>query len=159
MSEERSVIRFLYDGRHWLSQVSRGVVAGGQMVATESDRWFMGALRGLEGGAAHAQRGIDAAASAVAVQWIRRRPSWMRRRTPRERIERALSAEAKRYGFDPEKEEFRSFSGKIAVLLELVYTGAVPLDAIAFEAGDTAPGADVLHETPVTDASQRSSGS
>jgi hypothetical protein len=64
----------------------------------------------------------------------------MRQRTPRERIERALRLEAKRHGFDVAQEEFRAFSGKMAILLELVYTRAVPLDAIAIEpAGDAGP--------------------
>jgi hypothetical protein len=59
----------------------------------------------------------------------------MRRRTPRERIERALRVEARRQGIDVTKEEFVAFSGKMALVLELVCSGAVPLDAIAIEAG------------------------
>jgi hypothetical protein len=136
MSEENRVSRFFQGSRLWLSRASHEVAVGSEVVASESDRWFLGALRGLEEGAVHAQRGVDALVNAAVGQWIRRRPSWMRPRTSRERIQRTLQAEAKRHGFDVEQDAFRSFSGKIAILLELVYTGAVPLDAIAFEPGE-----------------------
>ena len=137
MSGDSPASGWVRRGRRWLSLASRDVLEGSQAVAFESDRWFLGAVRGVGDGAAHAQGGVDAVthalAQAVAAEWARRRPSWMRQRTPRERIERVLRAEAKRHGFDVAQEEFRAFSGNIATLLELVYTRAVPLDAIAFE--------------------------
>jgi hypothetical protein len=116
------------------------VLAGSRTVADESDRWFLGALRGLERGAAHAQGSVGALADALAVRWARIRPHWARRRTPRERIESMLRAEGKRHGFDVKQQEFHDFSGKLALLLELVYAGTLPLDGIAFESADDDPG-------------------
>jgi hypothetical protein len=130
------------DTRRWLALASQHVLVGGSAVAFESDRWFLAALNGLSEGAAHAQRGVDTLVHAVVMQWLQRRPSWMRRRTPRERIERALRTEARRQGLDVKSEEFAAFSRKMALLLELVYARAVPLDAIAIE-GAEAPEADV----------------
>src|SRR5262249_33226290 len=118
----------------WLSLVTAGTISGGNEIALEGDRWFLETLRGIERGRMRAEHGLDVVAGAIAAQWVLRRPKWLRRRTSRERLERSLQAEAKRYGVDVGHEEFRAFSQKIAVLLELVYTGAVPLDAIAFEA-------------------------
>jgi hypothetical protein len=126
-------------GRRWLSLASRDVVAGSSAVASESDRWFLGALHGLADGAARTQRGIDAVTGeitrTIAAQWLQRRPSWLTPRTSRERLERVLRAEAKRRGIDVAQEDFQAFSGKIALLLELVYSGMVPLGAVGFEAG------------------------
>jgi hypothetical protein len=51
-----------------------------------------------------------------------------------------LCAEGKRQGFDVRRQEFHEFSGKLALLLELVYAGALPLDSIAFEPGGDDPG-------------------
>jgi hypothetical protein len=135
----QSSVRALHGTRRWLSLASRDVVSGSSVVAFEGDRWFLAAVRGVEQGATQAQRGIDLLAAAVAAQWIRRRPRWLRRRSSRERIERALRDEAKRHGFDVTQDQFAAFSAKMALLLELVYSGAVPLDAIAFEAD---PGSD-----------------
>ena len=124
-------------GWQWISRRSQDVLAGSLTVAEESDRWFLGALRGLERGAAHAQGSAGALADSLAVRWGRIRPQWARRRTPRERIESMLRAEGKRQGFDVHRQEFHEFSGKLALLLELVYAGTLPLEGIAFEpAGD-----------------------
>jgi hypothetical protein len=137
MSENAGLPRRLDRSWRWISRRSEDVLAGSLTVAEESDRWFLGALRGLERGAAHAQGGADALAQALAVRWSRVRPRWARRRTPRERIESMLRAEGKRQGFDVKRQEFHEFSSKMALLLELVYAGALPLDSIAFEsAGD-----------------------
>src|SRR6185436_10000051 len=109
-------------------------LSGGHEIAIESDRWFIEAIHAVVRGKMRAEQGIDLATGAVAAQWDRRKPKWLRRRTFRERIERSLRAEAKRVGVDVSHEEFGAFCNKIAVLLELVYSGQVPLDAIAFEA-------------------------
>ena len=134
MIEDSRLMRRLGRGRQWISRRSDDVLAGGRAVAEESDRWFLGALRGLERGAAQAQGGAGAVASAMAARWARIRPRWLRPRTPRERIEAMLRAEGKRQGFDISQKEFHEFAGKVAILLELVYAGALPLDDIAFEA-------------------------
>jgi hypothetical protein len=124
-------------GWKWISRRSEDVLAGSRTVADESDRWFLGALRGVERGAAYAQGGADALANALGARWTRIRPRWARRRTPRERIESMLRMEGKRQGFDVKQKEFDEFSSKMSLLLELVYSGVLPLDGIAFEpAGD-----------------------
>jgi hypothetical protein len=133
MSDKRGLPERLDRSWQWIAQRSLDVLAGGNTVAEESDRWFLGALRGLERGAAHAQGGVDAFGDAIAARWERIRPSWARRRTPRERIEAMLRAEGKRHGFDVKQKEFHEFSGKLAGVLELVYAGALPLEDIAFE--------------------------
>ena len=148
---------WIFRGRRWLSLASRDVVAGGSVVASESDRWFLSAVRGLFEGATRTQRGIDSVtvgiAHVIAEQWMRRRPSWLTPKTPRERMERMLRAEAKRHGVDVTQEEFRAFSGKIALLLELVYSGAVPLTAVGFEAGGVADeDAEALRDAPASEA-------
>lgn len=129
---------FLDRRLRWLSLAASGALSSSNEIALESDRWFLEALRSVEKGATRAQHGIDSVTAKVIEQLSRRRPRWLRRRSSRERIERSLRAEAKRHGVDVTQEEFRAFSEKIAVLLELVYTGTVPLDAIAFEAAETA---------------------
>jgi hypothetical protein len=145
-SADSQLTRWVRRSQRWLAVASRELLDESRTVAFEGDRWFLGAVRGVGDGAAHVQGGIDAlthaVARAIATEWARRRPTWMRQRTPRERIERALHAEAKRHGFDVAQEDFRAFSGKMALLLELVYTRAVPLDAIAIEPAsesDSAP--------------------
>jgi hypothetical protein len=137
MSDSEGLTQRLDRGWRWISHRSQVVLAGGRTVADESDRWFLGVLRGLERGAAHAQGGADALTNALAARWVRIRPSWAKPRTPRERIESMLRAEGKRHGFDVKQKEFNDFSGKLAILLELVYAGVLPIDSIAFEsAGD-----------------------
>jgi hypothetical protein len=133
MSEESGLAQRFGRGRQWVSRTSRGVLTGSRTVAEESDRWFLGALRGIEYGVAQAEGKVDTLANALVTQLRRIRPRWMRRRTTRERIEAMLRAEGKRQGFDVTKEEFEEFSRKMAILLELVYAGALPLDDIAFE--------------------------
>jgi hypothetical protein len=152
MNAETMATGWIVRGRRWLSLASRDVVAGSSEVASESDRWFLEALHGLADGAARTQRGIDAVtgeiARAIAAQWLLRRPTWLTRRTPRERLERVLRAEAKRRGVDVSQEDFRAFSGKIVLLLELVYSGMVPLEAVGFEAG----GVEEEHAEALRDA-------
>jgi hypothetical protein len=155
-SRETTASGFLRRGRRWLSLASRDAVAGGHAVALESDRWFLGAIRTLESGVSQARQGMGAVSKELGVEWMQRRPKWLRQRTPRERIERLLGAEAKRHGFDIRREEFRSFSTKIAILLELVYTRTVPLEAIAFEpGGEISDDADALRSTPTRAMSER----
>jgi hypothetical protein len=146
MFQMARVTRRLGIGRQWLSRRSEDVLAGGRVVADESDRWFLGALRGLEQGADRAQGGADAVAAALASRWLRIRPRWLRPRTPRERIEALLRAEGKRQGFDVKRQEFDDFSRKMAILLELVYAGALPLDDISFESASE--GLDELGDPP-----------
>lgn len=119
--------------RGWLRVVSREAVANGAHVADEGDRWFVAAARGLGKGAHRAEQSADLVMGLLFDRLDRLRPRWMRRRTPRERIERMLEIEAKRLDFDVTQEQFRPFAEKIAILLELVYTGVVGLDDIAFE--------------------------
>lgn len=148
MSENAGLTRRLDRGWRWISRTSEDVLAGGRTVADESDRWFLGALRGLERGVARVEGGADAMASAIGVRLARIRPRWMRRRTPRERIESVLRAEGKRLGYDVKQQEFVEFSGKIAIMLELVYGGALPLRDIAFEAADAEADAAPAPEPP-----------
>ncbi len=61
-----------------------------------------------------------------------------------------LRAEGRRVGFDVKQHEFHEFSSKLAIMLELVYAGALPLDDIAFEAagGDEGTPGAPAPETP-----------
>lgn len=133
MSSTEDLSRLVQQVRGWLRVASRDALAGGAHVADEGDRWFVAAARELGKGAHRAEQGADIAVEALVAQLARLRPRWMRQRTPRERIEHLLHVEAKRLDFDISQEQFRAFSEKIAILLELVYTGAVRLDDIVFE--------------------------
>jgi hypothetical protein len=138
MSGREELSRLVARGRGWLQGAARNALAGGVHVANEGDRWFVAAVRELAKGADKAERGVDSAAEAVVARLAPLRPRWMQRLTPRQRIEQLLRDEAKRLDFDVTQQQFLAFSAKIATLLELVYTGTVRLDDIAFEHADVA---------------------
>ncbi len=108
-------------------------------VALASDRWFVGALGRADSGA----RWLKSAARRLGEQPAR---LWQRvwpQKSPRERLLGLLTAEARRAHCDVSQPTFRLFSERIAVLLDLVFTGAVAVDDIAFEA---APSAEIGEE-------------
>lgn len=141
MSGLEDLGRLLRHGHGWLRVATRDALAGGAHVADEGDRWFIAVVRGLGRGAQRAERGVDVATDALVAQVVRLRPRWMRRRTPKERIEDLLNREGERLDFDVTQAQFRDFSERIATLLELVYTGAIRLDDVVFENGEKdAPG-------------------
>jgi hypothetical protein len=103
-------------------------------LALASDQWFLGALDRADSGA----RWLESAARRLGVQparlWERLWPP----KSPRERLLALLRAEARRAHYDVSQPAFQLFSERIAVLLDLVFTGAVSLDDIAFEAASSA---------------------
>ncbi len=138
-TQGHAFVRIRDRARGWLREASRTTLDNGARVADEGDRWFIAAVRTLDGGAQRAERGFDLVAGALFARLARLRPSFTHRRTARERIEALLHREGRRLDFDVGQEEFRAFAEKIATLFELVFTGAIRLDDIAFE---HAPGED-----------------
>jgi hypothetical protein len=128
-------------GRRWLSDLSQEALGLGADIATESDRWFLLAVRGVGEGARRVGNSLDAVARAVSAQSARWRPHWARSRTGRERLRDILARVEKRLDVDVSREEFEAFSEKMSQLLELVFTGAISLSDVAFEAAepDTPP--------------------
>jgi hypothetical protein len=108
-------------------------------LALASDRWFLGALDRADSGARWLKSAATRLGEAPARLWERLLPP----RSPRERMLALLRAEARRARYDISQPAFQLFSERIAVLLDLVFTGAVGLDDIAFEA---APSAEVSEE-------------
>ncbi len=134
--------------RGWLRDASRSALANGSVVADEGDRWFVAAVRTLDRGAQRAERGFDSVAGTVFAQLARLRPRWTHKQTPRERIESVLHKEARRLHFDADEEQFRAFVEKIAIVIELVFTRAVPLDDVAFEHAPGSPADGASSEGP-----------
>lgn len=129
-------------GRRWLSGISENAIVLGADIAHESDRWFLLAVHGVGHGARSVREGLGAVARVVSERSARWRPRWTRPRSGRERIQEALEQEARRLDFDVSREEFTAFSEKMAQLLELIFTGALSLNDVAFEPAESeaAPG-------------------
>lgn len=120
----------------WLRIASQGLLDHGSAIAAESDRWFLAALRGAARGAEQARAGLGALARAAATRSDAWRPAWSRPPTTRERLRRLLEREARRLDIDVSRPEFATFADKMSSLLHLVFSGALALEDIAFEAGD-----------------------
>jgi hypothetical protein len=120
-------------------RVTNELHGGTREAAEESERWFLAVVRGADRCAHWAESSIDGL-SALLVARIRR--SRWRRRSARERIERVLHAEARRAGISLDEEEFAAFSERMAVLVDLVLRGALPVSCISFEEDDTPPSAE-----------------
>ncbi len=118
--------------RQWLAEMSDELADRSADIATESDRWFLLALKGVERGAQQTHDGLGALVKAAISGGSRLVPR-LSKRPPRERIQEMLKSEARRLEFDVSREDFVEFSEKMATLLELVFSGAVDLSDVAFD--------------------------
>lgn len=116
---------------------SHDVAEQGHGIAVESDRWFVAALQGLDRGMTRARSGVAEAGHQMIVRSKRWLPRVGEDVTPRERIRRAIAREAKRQGF--EREQLEQFAGNIGLIVELVLSGVVNIEDIAFEHADDEP--------------------
>lgn len=114
-----------------LHELAETVVQGAQQVATESDDWFLTALRGLNKGAQHTKATAAKLGRYLIHESSKLAPRWLRKKTQRERIRDMLLREARRAKLSGQ--EFESFSEQIAILVELVLQGTVKVGDVAFE--------------------------
>jgi hypothetical protein len=119
--------------RRLLSGWSRELANHAHQIASQSDHWFLSVVEGIERGAQSAQTGLGKLVVSL--------PGLGSSESPRQRIQRLLQAEAQKQGYDAGSREFELFSERIAIVVELVLTGAVKVEDIAFEPGvsETAP--------------------
>ncbi len=117
-------------GHRWLAGWSREVVEHAHDMAGQSDRWFLSMIAEIEKGAQRAQDGIVLAGRKLLVSL----PSLGRQESPKQRMRRLFEREAKKRGLDISSREFERFSERIATVVELVLTGALKVEDIAFEA-------------------------
>lgn len=136
MSEtEETAARPLWNQWNRLVGWSRDLAGRGHDIAVESDRWFVAALQGLDRGMTRARSEVSEAGRQVMVRskaWL---PGARHNAGPKERIRRAIIREAKRRGF--QGEQLDQFSQNIALVVELVLSGAVSVEDIAFEHAGT----------------------
>jgi hypothetical protein len=112
--------RAIRERRRVLGQASREFAHD---VSVESDRWFLSSLGALDRGVAWTEHRI--------INFVRR-VVW-RRQKPRDRFRELLHSEAKRARLAVPQDEFRLFADRMSTLIELVLSGAVPIDNIVFE--------------------------
>ena len=129
--------------RQRLADIGDTVLTSGGYIAGETDRWFLLTIRGAKRSLDKTRNGLDAAKEYITTKtWVSRLPG-VKKKTPSERLRRAILAEAKRAGIRPEAPEFAAFAERIAVLLELVLEGSIDAGAVDFEEGpepgDTEP--------------------
>jgi hypothetical protein len=121
--------------RQRLAELSDAVLTSSGYIAAETDRWFLGAVRGAQLCVDRTKGGVARAGQYITEKtWVSRLPG-VRKKTPSERMRRAILREAKRAGIRPEDPEFHAFAERIAVLLELVLEGSIAASAIDFEEG------------------------
>jgi hypothetical protein len=137
---------------HWPngSRRARKLTELSTELALASDQWFLIALDGAD----RTARWLKTASERYLAQgsarlWTRLVPA----RSPRDRLLALLQAEARRARYDVSQPSFQLFSERIAVLLELVFSGAIGIDDIAFEAADggepaAASSAEIGEEVP-----------
>jgi hypothetical protein len=140
-------------GQLWLDDVSDAVLERGADLATETDRWFVQAVQSVSQSAQRAHDGFGAVTQAALARWSRLRPRFDRR-APRERIRDLLHREARRLDFDVSRPDFTEFSEKMAMLLELVFNGALKVEDVAFDSDDTAGAGSVEAAEEVADQDQ-----
>jgi hypothetical protein len=99
----------------------------GREIATECDRWFVGAFVGVVKGTQWAKSGLGALGRRLVPR------AWKRREARRDRIRRLLLAEARRANLPVSDGDLRLFLENMATVLELVLGGAIGIDDIAFE--------------------------
>jgi len=143
---DAKAVNRLRRSREWLEEVSNGVLGHGLDLATESDRWFLTAIRGVSHGARQARHGFGALARATLEASARLRPAWARARLPHQRIRDLLEREAKRLQIDVSTEDFSEFADRMSTFLELVFTGAIQLDDVCFEAAPDGESGELTEE-------------
>lgn len=131
MSGASSLDRRLRPLWNRLADLSRDLAEHGYDIAVEGDRWFVAALHGLDRGMNRAGSGVAEAGQQVVARSRRWLPRFGRDIPPRERIRRAIAREAKRRGI--EGEQLECFSQNIGLVVELVLSGEVSVEDIAFE--------------------------
>ena len=117
-----------------LHELSETFVSGAHQVAVEGDHWFLTTLRGLNEGAQRTKVAASKVGRYLLQESSKFYPSWLRKRTQRERIRDMLLREAKRAKLSGR--EYEAFSEQIAILVELVLQGTVKVSEIAFERDD-----------------------
>jgi hypothetical protein len=129
-----------------VKEISHEVATLADEVSEEGDRWFLATWHGIDVVRIRTGAGFSRLSEALVAR-LPRGP-WSRK-SPRERLERALEREAKRQRIDVGTPEFVEFSAKMASVLELVITGQIPFDAIGFESEAEAPVADSPEQSAV----------
>jgi hypothetical protein len=124
-------------------QVRRLAVLSAEL-ALASDRWFLLALAGADSGARWLKCQALRLGEQPARLWARLLPG----RSARQRLLALLRAEARRARYDVSQPAFQLFSERIAALLELVFSGAVAIDDIAFEAAESAEVGEEVTDDP-----------
>jgi hypothetical protein len=119
----------------WLGGVSSGLADRSADLAVESDRWFLSAVRFIGHGAERAHGGVESLAHAALARTSRWWPRFARR-TPRERLSAMIRKEAQRLDVDTSRQDIAEFSDKMAALLELVLSGVLSVNDVAFDAAD-----------------------
>lgn len=112
--------------RRWLDQL----VQGGSYVASESDRWFLATVGGVQRGSQRTTEGIGALGQRL-VQGARRRLGGGKTRV--ERIRSMLREEVHRSELDLTDEEVVQFTENMSMLLELVLDGTIPVSDVAIQ--------------------------
>lgn len=114
---------------------SHGVAERGHYIAAESDRWFVTALHGLDRRMTRARSGVAEAGHQVMVRSKRWFSTIRRDVSASERIRQAILREAGRQGF--QADQLEQFSENIGLVVEMVISGAVKVEDIAFEQAAT----------------------
>jgi hypothetical protein len=122
-------------GRLLLTCWSRELAVHAQQIASDSDRWFVSIVGGIDRGAQRAQSGFGKLLLSL--------PGMSTGESARQRIQRLIFAEAKKRGLEADDRALELFSERIGLMVELVLTGALKIEDIAFEQG--------VNETPPED--------
>lgn len=119
-----------------LDKLTRGFFEGSQVVATQGDEWFLAAVLGLD----RCGPWVWGKLGGLGRRVVSRVPPirgvsfpFIGRRSVGERIRKLLEDEAKRRKLDVPEEDFALFSARMATILELVLSGDIHVDDIAFE--------------------------
>jgi hypothetical protein len=123
---------------------ARRLAALSRELALASDRWFLLALDSTDTGARWLKSAALRLGEKPARLWTRLLPP----RRPRERLLALLRTEARRARYDVSQPGFQLFSERIASLLDLVFSGAVRIDDIAFEAAESAEVGEEVPDDP-----------
>lgn len=119
--------------RERLEALSLDVFDGVRQVAGEGDRLFVLAIAGVGGGIERARSGIEGVRHRVSLERVATRLGLRRVESTRERIRQLLVEEAGRASIAVSAEEFELFADKMALLFELVLSGAVSVEDIVLE--------------------------
>jgi hypothetical protein len=116
-----------------VQELSETILYSARQVATESDVWFVAAVKRVDRGVRRTRNAVGQFGRYVVAKSSKLSPRWLRKKSHRERIRAMLIREAKRSNVKLSGQEFDQFSERIATLLELVLQGSVSVADIAFE--------------------------